>query len=122
MGEVVAVIDVLTGSVVDFVVLFKYYHACALKQHVYDIENGKAAVCLWQRSEKHHGLRYIGFLLVMLILRPTRLLVKQTCTLSQLSQNHAHKRMGNVLMHSTSIRYPLAHEGTQEMFPIYKCN
>ena len=88
MYGVAAVIDVLTGLVVDYVVLSKYCHACSMKKTALGAESeafniwhqGHAGQCainydgssnameveaarrLWSRSEARHQLRYTGFL------------------------------------------------------------
>ena len=95
---VAAVIDVLTGLVVDYVVLSKYCHACALKKNIFDIESEdfklwyeghkdqcainytgssnamevEAAVRLWQRSEQKQAFD-IQVSSVMVTLKLTKL-------------------------------------------------
>ena len=88
MYDVAAVIDVLTGLLVNDVVLSKYCHACSMKKTALGAESeafntwhqGYAGQCainydgssnameveaarrLWSRSEARHQLRYTGFL------------------------------------------------------------
>ena len=122
-----SVIDVLTGLVVDYVVLSKYCHACSTKKSKLgeDSEEYKewyqghedqcainyigssnameveAARRLWQRSEDRHGLRYTGFLS-----DGDSKAHRAVCDMDIYPEpilkeeciNHVHKRMGTALI------------------------
>ena len=122
-----SVIDVLTGLVVDYVILSKYCNGCNMKKTVLgeDSEEFKewfqghqpqcainytgtsnameveAARRLWQRSEDRHGLRYTGFLS-----DGDSKAHKAVCDLDIYPEpilkeefiNHVHKRMGTALI------------------------
>ena len=122
-----SVIDVLTGLVVDYVVLSKYCHACSIKKTEFGDHSNQftewyqghkeqcsinytgssnameveAACRLWQRSEDQHDLRYTGFLS-----DGDSKAHKAVCDLDIYPEpilkeeciNHVHKRMGTALI------------------------
>ena len=122
-----AVIDVLTGLVVDYVILSKYCHSCSIKKSALG-ENSEAfqtwfqrhkeqcainysgssnameveAACrLWKRSEERHGLQYTGFLSdgdSKAYKAVTELNLYPEEVVKEECLNHAHKRMGTALI------------------------
>ena len=127
MYGVAAVIEVLTGLVVDYVVLSKYCHACSLKKKDFCEESVvfhewyedhkdncainyqgssnamevEAAVRLWQRSEERHGLLYTGFLSdgdSKAHKAVSDLNIYTEPIVKEECINHVHKRMGTALI------------------------
>ena len=127
MYGVAAVIDVLTGLVVDYVVLSKYCHACSMKKTALGSESEafniwhqghegqcainydgssnamevEAARRLWSRSEARHQLQYTGFLSdgdSKAHKAVTELDLYPEPIVKEECINHAHKRMGTALI------------------------